>query len=131
MDKKKHVSKIHEKYNKIDKESASFKCIFFKLRFQEEDDVMDTEEQKEKIFDEDAQWQNENLRRMQTNVLDMKEETDGMNLSEIIRLVFQEIGFQNEDEKTLQIVEYKLSELTLNSHLNGNRILLEIKLIMK
>ena len=131
MDKKKHVSKIHEKYNKIDKERASFKCIFFKLRFQEEDDVMDTEEQKEKIFDEDAQWQNENLRRMQTNVLDMKEETDGMNLSEIIRLVFQEIGFQNEDEKTLQIVEYKLSELTLNSHLNGNRILLEIKLIMK
>ena len=92
---------------------------------------MDTEEQKEKIFDEDAQWKNENLRRMKTNVLDMKEETDGMNLSEIIRLVFQEIGFQNEDEKTLQIVEYKLSELTLNSHLNGNRILLEIKLIMK
>ena len=59
---------------------------------------------------------------MKTNVLDMKGETDGMNLSEIIRLVFQEFGVQNEDDKALQIVEYKLNVLTMNDTWNGNPI---------
>ena len=122
MSKKKHIRKGPEIYDITDEANRPFKCIFYKHRCSEEDSIFDMEEFKKTNEEEINQLQKEDLQRMKTNVLDMKGETDGTNLSEIIRLVFQEFGVQNEDDKALQIVEYKLNVLTMNDTWNGNPI---------
>ena len=54
------------------------------------------------------------------NVLDIKGETDNMNLYKLIDAVFQELGICKEDDKMLKVLEHKLSDLTLNSNSKGN-----------
>ena len=74
--------------------------------------------------------QNNSSGSMQTYVQDMKGETDKIDLSKIIMLVFQELGLQKEEDRELQMVEYKLNEITLNIHLNGNLVLLLEKVMV-
>ena len=124
MNKKKQLSKSPKKQIKKEKEKSYFKWIFFKLRFQETDKVIVAEELKINTEDRKTDLQNNSSGSMQTYVQDMKGETDKMDLSKIIKLVFQELGLQNEEDRELQMVECKLNELTLNIHQNGNLALL-------
>ena len=130
MNKKKQPSKSPKKQIKKEKEKSLFKWIFFKLRFQETDKVIVAEELKISTEDRKTDLQNNSSGSMQTYVQDMKGETDKMDLSKIIMLVFQELGLQNEEDRELQMVEYKLNELTLNIHQNGNLALLLEKVMV-
>ena len=131
MNKKKQPSKSPKKQIKKEKEKSLFKWIFFKLRFQETDKVIVAEELKISTEDRKTDLQNNSSGSMQTYVQDMKGETDKMDLSKIIMLVFQELGLQNEEDRELQMVEYKLNELTLNIHQNGNLALLLEKVMVR
>ena len=53
-------------------------------------------------------------------VLDIKRETDNMNLYKLIDAVFQELGICKGNDKMLKVLEHKLSDLTLNSNSKGN-----------
>ena len=130
MNKKKQPSKSPKKQIKKEKEKSLFKWIFFKFRFQETDKVIVADELKINTEDRKTDLQNNSSGSMQTYVQDMKGETDKMDLSKIIMLVFQELGLQNEEDRELQIVEYKLNELTLNIHQNGNLALLLEKVMV-
>ena len=88
------------------------------------------EELKINTEDKKTDLQNNSSGSIQTYVQDMKRETDKMDLSKIIMLVFQELGLQNEEDRELQMVEYKLNELTLNIHQNNNLALLLEKVMV-
>ena len=130
MNKKKQPSKSPKKQIKKEKKKSLFKRIFFKLRFQETDKVIVAEELKINTEDRKTDLQNNSSGRMQTYVQDMKGETDKIDLSKIIMLVFQELGLQNEEDRELRMVEYKLNELTLNIHQNGKLSLLLEKVMI-
>ena len=61
---------------------------------------------------------------MHQNILDIKGETDGTSIPKLVALVFQELGINQREEWEIQIVEHKLSELTLNNTCKGNIFLL-------
>ena len=130
MNKKKQPSKSPKKQIKKEKKKSLFKRIFFKLRFQETDKVIVAEELKINTEDRKTDLQNNSSGRMQTYVQDMKGETDKIDLSKIIMLVFQELSLQNEEDRELRMVEYKLNELTLNIHQNGKLSLLLEKVMI-
>ena len=54
------------------------------------------------------------------NVLDIKGETDNMNLYKLIDAVFQELGICKGDDKMLNVLEHKPCDLTLNSNSKDN-----------
>ena len=120
MDRNKTYSKAARIKNKTDWQNSSFKLLFLQQRHRQLNRIRNLEELQEISKDRSMKTGKEDSKEAYENVLDIKGETDNMNLYKSIDSVFQELGICKGDEKMLKVMEYKLSDLTLNSNSKGS-----------
>ena len=85
--------------------------MFLQQRHRQLNIIWDAEELQEISKDRSMKTGKEDSKEAYENVLDIKGETDNMNLYKLIDTVFQELGICIGDDKMLKVLEHKLSDL--------------------